>query len=448
MAKPKFYLETRRDKKTGEFLTGKMPINLFYSFNGQRLQYFTGIRLEEKYFRSECNSSDTIKPIKTSAPYAAQYNILLKDMAAKVVTIVTEAKGNDLNVKYAREQLDLIYKPKIEPEPAPVFEHNFISFFEQMIEEMKTGKRIITTGKLQGARYSIGTIKNYNSTLSLIKRYLIYDGKRILPFEAVDKGFYNGFKAYCFEEEDKEISSFSSYIKVVKTIMAEAAPASFKAKDFIKPGYESDNIFLNPKQIDQIANLDLSDATKYFEYSKGDELIKVGYGLLDRVRDLFLIGCFSGLRFGNYSKLELSSIEGNFIKLKQVKTGERIAIPIMSKLRPVLSKYPDGFPTISNQKFNELVKHVAQLAGLTALTEIKSFRGGKESRDKYPLYTLISSHTARRSYATNMFKAGVPPMLIMSATGHKRIETFLIYVKATNEDKAILMGEAMEKLGL
>jgi len=120
----------------------------------------------------------------------------------------------------------------------------------------------------------------------------------------------------------------------------------------------------------------------------------------------------------------------------------------MSKLRPVLTKYPDSLPTISNQKFNDYIKFVAQLAGLTETRKITDTRGNTENENIYPLYQLVTSHCCRRSYATNMFKAGVPPMLIMSATGHRTETSFLKYIRANNEDKAKLLAETLEKLGL
>ena len=91
---------------------------------------------------------------------------------------------------------------------------------------------------------------------------------------------------------------------------------------------------------------------------------------------------------------------------------------------------------------------VAELAGLTPLIETKSFKGNIEQTLTYRMCDLISSHTCRRSYATNMFKRGIPTMLIMSATGHKTETKFLLYIRATNEDKANLMAEALKKIGL
>lgn len=440
MAKPKFYLEPR------ETPDGKQAINMFYSFAGQRLQYYTGIRIEVKHFRPECNKSDTIKPIRSTAPFAAQFNNKLDNIRTDAIKLVNDTKGANLNKKYISEQLDLIYKPKAASNKVhkPEQKQTLIPYLEQLIADCKSGRRLISIGKGAGNKYSPNTIKNYGITLSAIKRYLTYKGLKELPFEALDKNFYEDFRYYCYQVEKKEKSTFGAYVKDIKTAMSGVKDVNFNAKEFINPAYEADTIYLTVEQIDKIASLDLSDYTKFINTPKG----KVSYQTLNKVRDLFLIGSFSGLRFSDFSILDPKSIEGNFIKLKQTKTGARVTIPIMRKLKPVLDKYPNRIPSISNQKFNDYIKHVAELAGLTQSYKVTNTKGNSINESTSPLYQLITSHICRRSYATNMFKAGVPPMLIMSATGHKTETSFLKYIRANNDDKAKLLAETLQKLGL
>ncbi|WP_052016915.1 tyrosine-type recombinase/integrase [Arcticibacter svalbardensis] len=462
MAKPKFYLEPRPSAN------GEQAINMFYSFAGKRLQYYTGIRVEIKHFRPECNSSNTIQPLKSIAPYAAQNNKKLNDIANDAVTIVKATTGDNLNIKYIREQLDLIHKPKTsepEQEPEPVFKHTFVTYYEQAIQDRKTGKKKIANGKNKGSRFTPNAIKNYCTTLSAVNRYLEYQGLKELPFENVNEDFYNDFMTFIYDVEKKEVSTFSGYIKDIKSIMNEATPGLFNGKPFVKPNYEADTIYLNDEQIDKIASLDLSDYTKYVTHqvvasdkegknllnAKGENIYKaenVTYKVLDKVRDLALVGFYSGLRFSDFSNLDLHSIDGKFIKVKQIKTGARVTIPIMEKLKPVLAKYPTELPTVTNQRFNIYIKLVAKLAGLTAKKSIATNKGGLTDIQDYPLYTLVSSHCCRRSYATNMFNKGVPPMLIMAATGHKTEANFYKYIRTTDEQKANLLLETFIKLGL
>lgn len=443
MAKPKFYLDTVISAK------GLQAIKMLYSFNGQRLKYHTQVSVYEKHFQPKCNASTNIKPVKSIAPYGEQHNRRLSNIALDAVNIVTNARGSELTVKYVREQLDLIYKPKpSSPEPLQEFKHTLISYFEQMIADSISGKRLISVGKSAGNRYTRNTIKNYGITLSALKRFMHHNSIKELPLSAVDKNFYEAFRFYCYNEEKKEVSTFAGYIKDIKTVMGEIGSADFKSKDFVMPSYEADTLYLTLDQIDKLANLDLSDHKKTINHVRGKIVEQLSYSSLNKARDLFLIGAYTGLRFSDFNNLEIKSFEGNFIKVKQIKTGGRITIPIMSRLRPVLDKYPDVLPTLSNQKFNDYIKEVAKLAGLDEDRKVNNMKGNIKNENIFPLYSLITSHCCRRSYATNMFKAGVPPMLIMSATGHKTESSFLKYIRANNEDKANLLAETLKKLGL
>lgn len=456
MALPKFYLEPRKSKDD-QAKTLKLAINMFYSFYGERLQYYTGIRIDPKFYKAgtatkPTDKSDVNKLISDSAPYASFIKSNLKQIALDAQQITNTAKANRIPVtkEYVRAELDKIHKHKSEAqkEHPEVDNNDFISVFERLVNEKKDGTRLVISGKNQGKRFTPNSTKNYTTTLSAVKRYLQHRKIKVLTLDNVNKLFYDDFKRYCFDIEQKEVSTFAGYVKDIKSTMAEVAPDTFKANEFVKPGYEADTIYLNDEQIDRIASLDLSDTSKSVVNNKGGIDLKVSYATLDRVRDLALVGFFTGLRFSDFSNLDLQSIEGNFIKLKQIKTGSRVTIPIMSKLRPVLAKYPDGLPTISNQKFNDWIKIISKMAGLTELKTITTYKGNIQNKVTHPLYELVSSHCCRRSYATNMFNKGVPTLLIMNSTGHKTEAAFLKYIRATNEDKAILMAEAMQKLGL
>jgi integrase len=455
MALPKFYIEPRKPKDD-QSKTLKLAINMFYSFYGQRLQYYTGVRIDPKFYKAgtaakPTDKSDVNKLISDSAPYASFIKSNLKQIALDAQHITNTAKANKIPVtkEYVKSELDKIHKHK--PEISDEFEtqsDDFISVFERLINQKRDGTRQVISGKNQGKRFTPNSIKNYTTTLSAIKRYLQYKGIKVLAIDSVNKSFYEDFKKYCFDIEQKEVSTFAGYVKDIKSTMGEVAPETFKGREFVKPGYEADTIYLNDEQIDRIVNLDLSDTSKSVITDKSGIELRIGYDTLDRVRDLALVGFYTGLRFSDFSNLDLQTIEGNFIKVKQIKTGARVTIPIMSKLRPVLAKYSEGLPSMSNQRFNGYIKIVAELAGLTELKTITTYKGNTEKKITHPLYELISSHCCRRSYATNMFNKGVPTLLIMNSTGHRTEASFLKYIRATNEDKAILMAEAMQKLGL
>ena len=68
------------------------------------------------------------------------------------------------------------------------------------------------------------------------------------------------------------------------------------------------------------------------------------------------------------------------------------------------------------------------------------FRTNKAEVTKFKKHELVSTHTARRSFATNAYKAKVPMLSIMKITGHKKTETFQKYISLSNEEHAELMS--------
>lgn len=94
---------------------------------------------------------------------------------------------------------------------------------------------------------------------------------------------------------------------------------------------------------------------------------------------------------------------------------------------------------------NENLKSIGWEADFLDLVEVVNFKEGKRIVTFAKKYELISTHTARRSFATNLFKAGFPAISIMKITGHKTEKAFMRYIKITEEQNAELLGEFWNK---
>ncbi len=168
---------------------------------------------------------------------------------------------------------------------------------------------------------------------------------------------------------------------------------------------------------------------------------------LDRVLDLFLIGCYTGLRFSDYTQLRPANITygGTILSVTTQKTRSRVAIPLNANVLAILAKYDRGDgpgvlpPAMSNQKFNAYLKELAQKAGFTTDVERTRTQGGQKSTLTASKWELVTTHTARRSFATNAFLAGVPTVSIMKITGHVSETQFMKYIKITAEQNALLL---------
>src|SRR5262249_45715408 len=146
---------------------------------------------------------------------------------------------------------------------------------------------------------------------------------------------------------------------------------------------------------------------------------------LERVRDLFVFGCLTGLRFSDITTIQPENFQKNgeeiYIHKITQKTKELVVIPCDEIVIAIRTKYEGDMPKApSNQKFNQYIKEVSKIAGLKE-------KGRLPSRPQKELWQCISSHTARRSFATNRFLEGFEPIGLMKITGHKSEKAFLKY---------------------
>jgi integrase len=174
---------------------------------------------------------------------------------------------------------------------------------------------------------------------------------------------------------------------------------------------------------------------------------------LEKYRDIFLIGAWTGLRFSDFTRVTKENIINKFgnqyIKIKTKKTGEDVVIPVLPPLARILHKYPGLLPTVSEQKFNKYIKDICQLAEIDEPTEITISKGLLKTRKFVPKYKLVSSHTCRRSFCTNAFlEFEIEPINIMKISGHRTQRAFLRYIKADKFQTAnIFRIKALRMLG-
>jgi integrase len=154
---------------------------------------------------------------------------------------------------------------------------------------------------------------------------------------------------------------------------------------------------------------------------------------------MFIIGCDTGLRFSDLSRLTKDNINSdNTISIKTQKTGKVVVIPMTPRVKTIFEKYNYVLPdSISNQKYNEYLKDIARRANLKEpISTTRTIKGMLVTRT-VEKWELVTSHTARRSFATNAFLADVPAIAIMKITGHKTESAFMKYIKMTAKDNAI-----------
>ena len=153
------------------------------------------------------------------------------------------------------------------------------------------------------------------------------------------------------------------------------------------------------------------------------------------IRDMFIIACYTALRISDIQKLKEAVIRDGVISLYQTKTKEQVEIPILKEISPLISYYQKaGFPSIDICKANKVIKELAKRCGINQPIKHKEHRGGSIHVKTQPKWEMISFHTARRSCITNLYKRGYPVNYIMTLSGHRSIQAFQRYMRATSKE--------------
>lgn len=326
--------------------------------------------------------------------------------------------------------------------------HNIKNFLIEHFRRIKNGE--IRTAKKE--KFSANSIKNWKQ----FKRVFLdfYNAK---PFEwedinelLVDRYIsYLERVGYMKYTIDKYVSLFKTLVRIAERqgLHNNHVAIGLLRSPQIKEDDKAKKIYLSKEELYALYEMPLS-------------------GFYEQVRDVFLIGCFTAMRFSDYSSIEKADIGfttrgTKVIRITQGKTGGKVVIPIMDdKLEMLLKKYDYNVPTILDQSLNRAIKQICKKLSesvpslqkkertLLTLKERKAEAIAKKKgkslyeydEQGYPLkprWELVASHTARRSCITNMYlskKFTVPQM--MSISGHKTEAMFYKYVKLSLDEYA------------
>ncbi|HTC01288.1 MAG TPA: site-specific integrase [Ferruginibacter sp.] len=319
-----------------------------------------------------------------------------------VIPTAVEAKA------HLEEKLNINYIPKASEAKKIT---SILAFADKLIEERKN-------------QVAKGTITNYRTIKKHLSDYCKLQGKTDLSFNEIDIEFYNSFVNY-LNTLNFAKNTIAKAIKDIKTFMNASLERQlhnnlqFKSKAFKKTTENIDNVYLTEEEISRINNLQLG-------------------GSVEISRDLFVIGCYTGLRFSDFTTLRKEHIQNNFIVKSTQKTKSRVTIPIHPIVKKILEKYSYQLPKApANQKVNMHLKEIAKKAEIDQDIEVVKTYGGKEKREVFKKHDLVSTHSARRSFATNSYLAGVPTIAIMMITSHTTESSFMKYICVNQLESAV-----------
>lgn len=238
-----------------------------------------------------------------------------------------------------------------------------------------------------------------------------------------DYSFMQSFYNYLIGHVGHLNTTAAKQITGLKTFLNKARRTGYNVnatfQDFAIKRDKLEVIALTPDEFDKIKNMDLSNSPK-----------------LDRVRDVFIFGCVTGLRYSDLENLKRDNIKDGFLEITVIKTKQKLSVPLTGIAYDILAKYDTmlkPLPVISNQKMNKYLKDLCEAAEILEPIEIIRFKGAKREMNVYPKHQLISVHTARKTFVTLSLGRGMKAEEIMAITGHSSYESFKRYLNVTKD---------------
>lgn len=377
------------------------------------------------------------------------YNKVL-EIEQGISILKAEKKFDELNVKKLikgiifREQIEEL--TKMQEQGDKIRQNKSVKMYViNYVKDMKNGVRL----DHNGGQYCQGTLETWVTFKNIFVQF--YQSN---PFgwNDIDNFLVNRFLTYLTKNCRLAKSTAGKHLKKLKKIVKDAekekvhtnhiALSFFDRVVTIKESDKTTTTYLTIQEVNALQNMKLS-------------------GFEEKVRDLFLIGVYTGLRFSDYSKLNdmkiVTSPEGyKTITLEQEKTDDVVVIPVDVRLESILKKYKNNVPKVESQNLNRTIKVICKRLSRkvpslaqkipTRLTkkELDAEKKGKSVFEKCddgrylkPKWSMISSHTGRRTCCTLMSQAKkLSEEEMMSISGHHDSRTFRQYVKTSKTEMA------------
>jgi integrase len=385
-------------------------ITLYFHYRGQRLKYSTG----EKVCPEAWDFGKQRARASAKFPEGTDVNNTLGDLEKYTNAIFRENNFGQITPAEFAAELDrrMGFAPGPDDKPKTPTLFNFVE--SELLPEKRTQPR--------------GTWKILQTVFVLLKQYA-QERARALDYGGIDYAFFSDFKAWLFAEPRRHSTNYAAkVVDVVKQFMREAQRRGYHAKtdyqNFSIKKEKTTKIALSFDELEALYHLDLSENIR-----------------LEKVRDLFLIGAYTGLRFSDFTRIRpehVETVDGETIlTITTQKTGQPVSIPLLPIPAALLRQYDYHPPRISNQKMNDYLKELGQLAGMTGKMIVSNTAGGKRSEQVLEKWEKLTTHVARRSFATNFYRDGVQAVVLMKITGHTTERQFMQYIAIDGKMNAL-----------
>ena len=412
-----FALESR--KKNGVPVIENVPIRMRVIFASHRIEFTTGYRIDAAKWDAD------------------------KQRAKNGCTNKLKQSASDINTDLLRyytimQEVFKEYEVKdIMPTPQEIKDsfNNKVNPTEEVQEEQKGFWEIFNEFVSECGKQNNWTDSTYEK-FAAVKNH-IKEFKAEPTFVYFDEEGLNNYVDFLRKTKDMRNSTIGKQLGFLKWFIRWA----------FKKGYHQNIAFetFKPK---------LKNTPKKVIFLTWDELNKLkacnipqNKQYLERVRDVFLFCCFTGLRYSDVYNLRTSDVKADHIEITTVKTADSLVIELNNHSKAILEKYKDVhfegnkvLPVISNQKMNDYLKELGELAEINEPIRETYYKGNQRIDEVTPKYALLGTHAGRRTFICNALALGIPAQVVMKWTGHSDYKAMKPYIDIADDIKANAMS--------
>ena len=418
----------------------KSQIWLTTTINKERVRVYTGLLIEPEFWIKttrnqigERATEDTSlgrvqlkynkginKELKKILDYCRQYGVEVSQSHLQNSEMEHNAKSfsDYINAKIRGVEANIRKKPVD-------FINAYIERKSQMVNK-DTQRKIVD-----------GTIYNHRNALKRLQKFCTDKNIRLV-WELFNSQFEERFTAWMMNKNYTSNTIAGQY-SIMKVWLAEAEiQGLITDKSFHR--YQTkcndvENVYLTEEDINKLYAIDFND-----------EVIKAQIDPRDHIeitRDLFIVACWTGLRFGDWKDLSEANINDDTMVVHTHKTDKTVIIPLHPMVKAIIAKYGGVLPkSVDKSKTLKHIRKCAEWAGISEPVSLSRVKGGQTEIKTGEKHKFIMNHTARRSFATNMYLKGVPTLSIMAITSHTTEANFLKYIKVDKLQHAKIVAQA------
>ena len=418
-----FTLESR--KKDGVLIVENVPIRMRVNFASKRIEFTTGYRIDSAKWDTDKQrvKNGCSNKLKQSA---SEINASLLECYTEIQSIFKRFEVEDVmpTPEQIKEAFNALHKP-VSEEPKPKKEAlpcDFFQVFDDFVEDC--GRQ---------NNWTDSTFEKF----AAVKNHLT-NFREGLTFEFFDERGLNDYVGYLRDVKEMRNTTIGKQLSFLKWFLRWAFKKGVhqnNAYDSYKPKLKSTQkkiIFLTWDELNRLREFKIPSNKQ----------------ALERVRDVFLFQCFTGLRYSDVFNLRRSDIKGDHIEVTTVKTSDSLIIELNNHSKAILDKYKDVafeddkvLPVITNQKMNDYLKELAELAGIDEPVRQTYYRGNERIDEVTPKYALLGTHAGRRTFICNALALGIPPQVVMKWTGHSDYKAMKPYIDIADDIKANAMSK-------